>query len=170
MASISIHPGDQPSLFSNIVAGIDFSEPSTEALVEALRLAAERAQAALHIVHVARGGGEGVELDLPEGSVAVSSHEAVERLEAHVELARVRAMGHGEPIEADRVRVHVRTGEPAEEIKQIAKDLGSSLIVVGTHGRSGLKRLLLGSIAEAVAQCAPCTVLVVRPRSYSDDA
>jgi len=53
-------------------------------------------------------------------------------------------------------------GSPAEEIVQIAKDEGVELIVMGTHGRSGLSRLLMGSVAEAVVRKAPCPVLTLK--------
>ncbi len=57
----------------------------------------------------------------------------------------------------------VPIGKPAEEIVRIARDWGADLIVLGSHGRSGLKRALLGSVAEGVLRGAHCAVLVVRP-------
>jgi len=54
-------------------------------------------------------------------------------------------------------------GNPAEEIVQVAKDEGVELIVMGTHGRTGLGRLLMGSVAEAVVRRAPCPVLTLKP-------
>ncbi len=56
----------------------------------------------------------------------------------------------------------VRLGDAAEEIVAAAKELNADLLVVGTHGRSGLKHLLLGSVAEHVVRHAPCPVLTVR--------
>jgi nucleotide-binding universal stress UspA family protein len=53
-------------------------------------------------------------------------------------------------------------GWAAGEITQFAKEGGFDLIVMGTHGRSGLKHLLLGSVAERVVRTAPCPVLTVR--------
>lgn len=63
---------------------------------------------------------------------------------------------------APPLEVEVRAGAPAREILRAAKVLDAELIAVGTHGRSGLKRLVLGSVAEAVLRDAPCPVLVVR--------
>lgn len=57
---------------------------------------------------------------------------------------------------------HVRGGFAAEEIISEAKDWGADLIVVGTHGRKGISRFLLGSVAESVAANAPCSVTVVK--------
>ncbi len=62
-------------------------------------------------------------------------------------------------------------GEPATEIVRFARDAGIDLIVMGTHGRTGLERLLMGSVAEKVLRDAHCSVLVVKlPRGQSDVA
>ncbi len=53
-------------------------------------------------------------------------------------------------------------GDPASEVVRLARDAGMDLIVMGTHGRTGLDRLLLGSVAEKVMRDAPCSVLVVK--------
>jgi nucleotide-binding universal stress UspA family protein len=53
-------------------------------------------------------------------------------------------------------------GDPATEIVRFAADAGIDLIVMGTHGRTGLERLLMGSVAEKVMREAPCSVLVVK--------
>jgi nucleotide-binding universal stress UspA family protein len=53
-------------------------------------------------------------------------------------------------------------GEPVEQIVRMAKEEGADLIVMGTHGRSGLSRVLMGSVAEWVLRRAPCPVLTVR--------
>jgi universal stress protein A len=53
-------------------------------------------------------------------------------------------------------------GDPESVIPQIAQEIGADLIVMGTHGRTGLRRLLMGSVAEHVLRKAPCPVLTVR--------
>jgi universal stress protein A len=53
-------------------------------------------------------------------------------------------------------------GDPAQEIIQYARESGSDLIVLGTHGRTGRERLLMGSVAEKVMRDGPCSVLVVK--------
>ena len=73
---------------------------------------------------------------------------------------------------ADLVRTHltdpgsatvkVTVGKPAEEILQVARDEAVDLIVMGTHGRTGLRHVLLGSIAETVVRTAPCPVFTVK--------
>src|SRR6185436_503850 len=67
-------------------------------------------------------------------------------------------------------QVLVRTGDARDVINQTATELGIDLIVMGTHGRRGLSRALLGSVAESVVRSAPCAVLTVRLRdaSHSD--
>src|SRR5262245_31264863 len=61
-----------------------------------------------------------------------------------------------------RVEYQVVEGEPATEIVRMAGELNCDLIVMGTHGRTGLRRLLMGSVAEKVLRTAPCPVLTVR--------
>jgi nucleotide-binding universal stress UspA family protein len=62
---------------------------------------------------------------------------------------------------------HIRSGSAAREIAQLANDLQANLVVVGTQGRTGIARLLLGSVAHAVVTLAPCAVLVARDRSFA---
>lgn len=65
-----------------------------------------------------------------------------------------------------KVRSLVSTGDPRSEIVQTAARSGSGLIVLSTHGRTGLSRVLLGSVTERVAQHAPCDVLIVRQHEH----
>jgi nucleotide-binding universal stress UspA family protein len=60
------------------------------------------------------------------------------------------------------VETIVRQGDPRREIVEAAKDWDAELIVVGSHGRTGLQRLILGSVAEYVVRHAPCSVEVSR--------
>ena len=57
---------------------------------------------------------------------------------------------------------HILRGPAAHTIVQAARDFGTDLIVVSTHGRSGLKNALLGSVTERIVRTAPCPVLTVR--------
>ena len=67
----------------------------------------------------------------------------------------------------NRVETHLEEGHPAQVILERAKAWQVDLIVMGTHGRRGLNRLLLGSIAEEVVRCSPIPVLTVRARPAS---
>lgn len=80
------------------------------------------------------------------------AHDELERL-----LARVRPQDHRE---IDR---EVRVGTPREEILADLADTPEDLVVIGTHGRSGFERFLLGNVAADVAAGSPCSVLVVPP-------
>jgi nucleotide-binding universal stress UspA family protein len=60
------------------------------------------------------------------------------------------------------VERHLVAGNEADEILRLASELKCDLVVMGTHGRTGLRRLLLGSVAESVMRKAPCAVLTVR--------
>lgn len=68
------------------------------------------------------------------------------------------------------IKGHLTVGEPWREITQLAAELRSDLVVVGTHGRTGLARMALGSVAEKVVRNAGCPVLVVRPKDFHDEA
>ena len=70
-----------------------------------------------------------------------------------------------ENLEPRNPRAEVRVGSPAAEIVAAAKDLKADLLCVGTHGRGGLARVILGSVAELVLRQAPCPVLV-RPKAW----
>jgi nucleotide-binding universal stress UspA family protein len=95
--------------------------------------------------------------------------------EALREAAREAIAPHASDLEAQgrTVHVHLREGHPAQEILATAEgSSGAPLIALSTHGRTGLKRLLLGSVAEKVIRRAPCPVFVVKAfgRSLVSDA
>lgn len=73
-----------------------------------------------------------------------------------------------EKLESRNPRAEVRIGSPAAEIVAAAKDLHADLVCIGTHGRGGLARVILGSVAELVVRQAPCPVLTVRPKACGD--
>jgi hypothetical protein len=75
----------------------------------------------------------------------------------------------GLPAAADvQFFVHARIGKPAQEILALAAEVGADLIFIGSHGKTGVERLLLGSVSERVVREAGCPVLVARPKSYAD--
>jgi nucleotide-binding universal stress UspA family protein len=69
-----------------------------------------------------------------------------------------------------RVETLVREGDPMDVIPQVAEETHSDLIVIGTHSRTGLSRLLMGSVAEQVVRKAPCPVLTVHTPSLQGEA
>jgi nucleotide-binding universal stress UspA family protein len=64
------------------------------------------------------------------------------------------------------VETRTLTGIPFEEIVRAGEELSADLIIMGTHGRTGMSHLLLGSVAEKVVRKAPCPVLTVRPEEH----
>jgi nucleotide-binding universal stress UspA family protein len=78
------------------------------------------------------------------------------------ELARERVDELVEPGSQVQVETIVADGEPGEEILRVAKERQADLLVIGSHGRTGLGRVLMGSVAEEVARKSPCPVLIVR--------
>jgi nucleotide-binding universal stress UspA family protein len=73
--------------------------------------------------------------------------------------AAVRKVAEAEGVKAES---YVGEAEADEAIVKLAKEQGADLIVVGSHGRTGLRRLLMGSVTEKVIGTAPCPVLVVK--------
>jgi nucleotide-binding universal stress UspA family protein len=65
-----------------------------------------------------------------------------------------------------RIVEHLAAGSAWKQVLQLAIDLQADLVLVGTHGRTGVKRMVLGSVAEAVVRRASCPVIVVRPKDY----
>ena len=93
----------------------------------------------------------------PEVALPLDKMEAA----ARVKLERLaRQLVDGEV----RYEVNVTTGEPGVEVLQAAKRLGADLIVMATHGRKGLRRFVVGSVAEHVVREASCPVLTVTPK------
>lgn len=159
-----------------IVVGVDFSEASELALKRSFELASEQSNAEVHLVNVVQTYGPQVTYDMPmEGGalMVLTIAEARRRFKDYADKALQRFFaadtegGKGKrPF--GRVVAHVRFDAIADEIAQLASDLEADLVVVGTHGRRGLSRALLGSSAEATVRLAPCPVLVVRPKSLPD--
>lgn len=142
-------------MIRSILAATDFSPQADDAVAEAAALA-RRFDAKLTIVHVYAPPG----VLVPDGFVAASPQATRDLLEA-VErgLAKVRERVAAPGLTIDTIAVQ---GAAATEIDTLALERGVDLVVVATHGRTGFKRLLLGSVAERVVREAPCPVLVVR--------
>jgi nucleotide-binding universal stress UspA family protein len=133
--------------FNNILCAVDFDRNS----LLALRVASELTRSSkgiLHIFHV---------VGIPPDK---SSFEKLEsRAQRKLERWASRVC------EGVQYRVHVTDGNPDVEILVMATHLRANMIILATHGWKGLRRLLLGSVAEAVMRQAPCPVVTVRPRA-----
>ena len=152
-----------------IVVGLDYAELSDAALTRALQLASRESSAEVHAISVLAPPAEYNKEVVPKAAL-LEAEIAADRLRRYVggRLAEfASASHHGMAPFPGRVVSHVRFDQPASGISQLASDLEADLVVVGTHGRSGLSRLLLGSVSEGVLRTAPCPVLVVRPKVAS---
>jgi nucleotide-binding universal stress UspA family protein len=150
-----------------IVVGVDYSKNGDQAVMRALELAAQQPLAEVHLVNVARSYGAMVHVDLAADTRTLSAGDAIGELEQYAK----RQMAEFSPASfggLKRIVTHLRVDAPATEIAQLASDLEADLVVVGTHGRRGFSRVLLGSVAEAVVRLAPCPVLVVRPKGLGE--
>jgi universal stress protein A len=148
--------------FEMILCAVDFTPASQQALELAADLA-RRHSSQLTVAHVyeAPAASAGDVLVAPPEMFS----EAVRETERELERCRARA----QELSDRPTRAALLKGAPAEAIVQWAREHPCDLVVVATHGRSGLKRVVLGSVAEKVVRTAPCSVLVARQPSPSGD-
>jgi nucleotide-binding universal stress UspA family protein len=137
-----------------ILVSLALDGTSDWALLEGARLARERNDSELHVVHA---------VQMPDESLGAFDRRLTD---APVEIQRrIEALWvNGEPLQ---VIAHLGSGEPARLILQTAADLEADVIVVGSHQRSGLQKLVLGSVAEQVLRGARCSVMVALPHDYT---
>lgn len=160
---VNIDPGESetpllapaPLNLRRILVPIDFSKCSRKALHYATALA-KQCQSEIHLLHV---------LEVPP--VPVQAFETA-FMEGTPEESAAKALSEwraqtGAPAS---VKTSVCCGLAASEIVRTAGEGNTDLIVIGSHGRTGLARLILGSTAERVVRHAPCPVLVVREREH----
>ena len=152
-------------MFSRILVPTDFSPPS-EAALEYARILAAKFGSSLRILHV---------IDDPTASsdfVADGFAPSTEDIRtALLEQARTRLDGLMNQVDRTRYHAHADAvlGMPAATIVEYAAATHAGLIVMGTHGRTGLAHLLMGSVAEQVVRTAPCPVLTVRQVTVADE-
>jgi universal stress protein A len=141
----------------------DFSENSLAARGVALEYAL-CFQAELHVVHVINSAQFGYpSLDGVPVDIKAIIHAIRESAEKALRLTATDCCSI-----AERVFTHCRVGNPPREIAKISEELDVDLIVMGTHGWTGFRHLILGSVAQHVLRSARCPVLTVRsPESRS---
>lgn len=159
-AVIDSPAGPRHPLFrlKRILVPVDFSDCSRKALRYAIPFAREfgASISLLSIVHVPYHGSdfEGISLPMLESelrSSAVKQLEAMAAKELPAEISRDTT---------------VRVGRPFHEIVEAAREGNADLIILATHGHTGLKHMLLGSTAENVVRHASCPVLIVREQEH----
>lgn len=136
-----------------VIVPYDFSDFAMEAVDEALHLAAE--STSLHVIHVIEPVVPIISVDptmpIPPSYDKERYDQALERMQSTFGTKKY-----------SRFKIHCETGDPGTEIVNCARGLPADLIVIPSHGRTGLARLFLGSVAERVLQLAGCPVLVLR--------
>lgn len=147
-----------------MVVGFDFSEQAVSVLGAAIEAARRHESSILHVVAVLddhRG------LDRVVGQKV--HYDDAEKLQAELTTLVKTAVDERQP-EGLVFFVHTRIGRPANEIQALADEADADIIFVGTRGRSGVQRLVLGSVAERVVRNAHCSVQVVRPKDHEEIA
>jgi nucleotide-binding universal stress UspA family protein len=140
---------------NRILVAHDFSPYGDRAFATGIALA-RRFGAQLHVVHAYHLPvlvGMPDEIAIPTEFWTGVRDAAARRVEAAVALARAAGIV---------VEPHLVEGPPAEAIREVAEQVSADLIVIGTRGHTGLKHVLLGSVAERTLRHAPCAVLTVK--------
>jgi universal stress protein A len=139
-----------------ILVPIDFSHNSERALDYACDLASKLGST-VHLVHAIGSPPSALQTSLTEDIIENLMNEHREALDKLV-AARTTTTSFGASM--------VEVGDPRDTIVTAAKTVGADLIVMGTHGRRGLSRVMMGSVAEDVIRHAPCPVLAVRSKPH----
>lgn len=154
MARFVKHVRVMTPLPKTILVATDFSETSEQALDYAVALATKLG-AKLYLINAISLPSFGV---VPELGVAATS-TMIEGIVADNQRSLDKVVAAKAPVKIHPV---MRTGDPRDLIVDTASEVGADLIVMGTHGRRGVTRALLGSVAEGVLRHAPCPVLTIR--------
>jgi universal stress protein A len=147
-------------MFKRIACGTDFSDTAETAWELACELARIH-HAELILVHVF------IEMPVYAEASAITITQVWEEQRAWVEQQLVER-AEAATKRGLTARYLLRTGTAPDQIVQAATDEAADLIVIGTHGRSGIERLFIGSVAERVVRHAPCPVLTVKPRAQHE--
>ena len=152
-------------MFNRILVPTDFSPPSHAAL-EYARILATKFGSSLEVLHVIDDPTDASEF-VADG-YAPSTDDIRSKLLTHARDRAERLL-----TDVDRLRYHAHAdavlGPPAQAIVDYATATGAGMVVMGTHGRTGLAHLLMGSVAEQVVRTAPCPVLTVRQVAVADE-
>ena len=152
-------PRVEPGNLKRILVPTDFTDPSHDALATAMAFA-RKFGATLDLVHVAVEAAYPLPPPVDVITMPIDLSPVLDRAAAGLAAEEARVRAAGVPCETAML-----IGRADQEIVKRAKDTAADLIVMGTHGRSGLAHALLGSNAERVVQHTPCPVLIVPRRA-----
>jgi nucleotide-binding universal stress UspA family protein len=144
-----------------ILVPVDFSPGSRLALQRALEWA-ERFDASILVLHVAPRIGDYMPLDEWIWGDDSEKHTLDDRIRVQADEQLEQLLTSLPDEQRARVRGRVERGVPHDAILRAAEEEDTDLIVIATHGRTGMKRLFLGSVAERIVRHAPCAVLTLR--------
>jgi nucleotide-binding universal stress UspA family protein len=148
-----------------VVAAIDLFKGSGLVFGRAIQLASSAGdEGVVHVIHVTEpnlGNVRPSKVDAPE-LTGYDPNEVQTFCSKHLKDFVVHHAGSTAP----KLVIHNLTGDPAEEIVRQAAKVDADVIVLATHGRTGIKRLLLGSVAEKVVRHAGCPVFVLRDKHH----
>jgi nucleotide-binding universal stress UspA family protein len=133
---------------ASLLAAVDLSPASVSVFDAALEIAHRSPNATIHVLHVRRG------------AKVAKSDDAIKALADWAEKL---------PEHGARIELHaLEAANAAEAIVSFAAAMNVDVILLGTHGRKGVSRVLLGSVAETVVRTAGCSVFVVREKTHGD--
>jgi len=146
---------------AKLLVPTDFSEDSEQAARYAVELA-KRFQAEIHCIHV---------VDIPADLLSTSAYYMTGPSESFLDQIREESKKNLEAfakknLEGAPMRTAFLEGSPFVEIIRYARNQEIDLVVIATHGRTGLRHVLFGSVAEKVVRKAPCPVLVVKREEH----
>ncbi len=148
-----------------VVVGVDFQRYGDEAALSALRMLHDGSARVVHMLHVLDPRDV---IDDPEAPALQTEEEVVERAPAILHERSTRlASSIGVTFAPHALRTHARVGRAVETLLQMTVDYEADLLIVGTHSRRGIDRLVLGSVSEELVRKARCPVLVARPKDYA---
>lgn len=143
--------------FKKILFPVDLSPASIKVVPYVLNMTSKHG-ARVHLLFVARVFDYFTSMYVPHPSVSQFEKEVIEGAEKRLyEFAEEHFKG------VDGVKVKVAAGDPSDEILSYIGEMGIDLVIMGTHGRRGLDKIMFGSVAERVVKSSPVPVMVVNP-------
>jgi nucleotide-binding universal stress UspA family protein len=147
-----------------VIVAYDFSPSSEEAVLRAVELACRAPQHVLHVI-AAIDPRSGISISPPTGHVDYLYAERIQKL---VTSRLIAAFTGRKTASEVQFYVHARIGKAADQILGLAQELGADLVMIGSHGKTGVERFVLGSVSERVVREAQCPVIVARAKRYAD--
>ena len=163
--------------FKRILCPVDLSEFSLDALRLAVAVA-KGSGGTLDILHVIHNPFDEIYMSgiTQTDPALLDAYAAEPQKRAQILLATedhsevlLKQFCHDQIEGVSAVRYHIRKGDPFECILEATEDFMTDLVVLATHGRTGIKRLVIGNVAEKVVRHAPCSVLTVKPGGGKSD-